>query len=136
MQQIHIGDIAGALAISMLLGILWSGSVNHKFFLRVMQALRITKKFGDENVWDFTLNLNIPNVEYAYVRDFEKKVVYSGWVKAFSDGITRRELLLEDVEIFDLDTAQKLFVTPLMYVSFSNDSFNMEFPYRGPSRRR
>ncbi len=135
MQQIHVGDIAGSLVVSVLLGILWSGSVNHSFFLRFMQTLRITKKFGDQDVWDFTLNLKIPNVEYTYVRDFEKKVVYSGWVKAFSDGTTRRELLMENVEVFDLDTAERLFETPLMYASFSNDSFNMEFPYRGSSRR-
>jgi hypothetical protein len=77
----------------------------------------------------------MPNVEYAYVRDFEKEIVYSGWVKAFSNGISRRELLMENVEVFDLDTAQKLFDTPLMYVSFSNDSFNIEFPYRSSSRR-
>jgi hypothetical protein len=36
---------------------------------------------------------------------------------------------MENVEVFDLDTAQKLLETPLLYVSFSNDSFNMEFPY-------
>jgi hypothetical protein len=75
MQRVHINDIAGALIVSVVLEVLWSGSTNHKLFLRAMQKIRITKKFGDENVWDFALNSNMPNVEYAYVRDFEKKIV-------------------------------------------------------------
>src|SRR5262249_44816412 len=110
-------DIVGATVAGTLLAIAWSKAVNSKAFIRTMQHLRITRKFGDEDVFDYTFNMTIPDVEFVNLRDFETRRIYSGYVKAYSQGGKLRELLLENAAVYDLDTGQALYEMPLLYLS-------------------
>jgi hypothetical protein len=123
-------DIFSASILSMGLAIIWSVAANRKWFLRAMQRCRVTQKYGDESVWEYTLNLGIPAVEYANIRDFDNHILYSGYIRAFSEGTGTRELLLDDAIVYDLDTAQKLFETPLLYLARKPDSLHVEYPDR------
>jgi len=125
-------DILGSSLVALLLAIAWSFAANRKWFLRAMQRLGVTHKFGDESVWDFTLNLRTPAVEYAHVRDFEHGIIYAGYIRAFSEGHGNRELLLEGAIVYDLDTAQEIFKVPLLYLSRKPESMHVEYPYAPP----
>jgi hypothetical protein len=61
-------------------------------------------------------------------RDFENKIVYSGWVISYSETEKLRELVLRDVEIFDFD-GQFLFGMPMVYLARSPENIHIEFPY-------
>jgi hypothetical protein len=61
------------------------------------------------------------------VRDFDKKMVFAGWVRAFSESEKARELLLRDVRVTDFDGAF-LYEVPLMYLAAPADTFHIEFP--------
>lgn len=108
---------------------MWSWASNHKFLIRLMQKLRVTRKFGDEDVWDYLLNSGTPNVEFVNVRDFQNKVTYAGYVRAFSERTDRRELCLENVKVYELDSSVELFEVPLLYLSKSPTDLHIEFPY-------
>jgi hypothetical protein len=124
-----IKEIGLAVVVSYVLAIAWVALATHKVFNRVLQATKITKRYGDEDLWDFAFNSTDAAVEYVHLRDFSKKIVYAGWVKAFSDRAELRELLLRDVEVYDFDS-NRLFDSPLVYVSRKRDDVDIEFPYR------
>ncbi len=122
-------EIASATFIGLVLAILWLYGSNYKWDTRFLQWIRATKTYGDEDVWDFTLNSPIAAVEYAHFRDFANQIVYAGWVQEFSETDKLRELVLRDAQIYDFE-GNLLFETPLVYLARNPDNVHVEFPYR------
>jgi hypothetical protein len=122
-------EIASATLIGLVLAILWLYASNYKVDTRFLQGIGATKKYGDEDVWDYTFNSPIAAVEYVHLRDFANKIVYSGWVKEFSETEKLRELVLRDAQIHDFE-GNLLFETPLVYLARSPENVHVEFPYR------
>jgi hypothetical protein len=122
-------EIALATLVGVLLAILWLYALNYKWDTRFLQWIRATKTYGDEDVWDFTFNSPIAAVEYVHFRDFEKKIVYAGWVKEFSETDKLRELVLRDAQVYGFD-GSLLFETPLVYLARNPEDIHVEFPYR------
>lgn len=128
-------DILITSLMATVLAVLWSAGSNRKLFMRLMQWLRVTRKFGDEGVWEFTFNMGTPSVEYVNVRDFENRVIYAGFVKAFSEGGQYREILLDQVRVSDLDSGLHLFEMPVIYLSRKPESLHIEFPFKPQPRK-
>jgi hypothetical protein len=57
-------EILSAIVVGLLLSVLWIYSVTYKLITRFLQAIRATKKYGDEDVWDYVFNSPSPSVEY------------------------------------------------------------------------
>ncbi len=121
-------EILFAIGVGILLSILWIYSVTYKWLTLFLQNIGATKKYGDEDVWDYTFNSSSPAVEYINFRDFENKLVYAGWVINYSETEKLRELVLRDVQIFDLD-GHLLFEMPMIYLSRAAGNIHIEFPY-------
>lgn len=121
------GEIVVASAVGFGLGVLWVYASTWKWLSRFLQAIRATKRYGDEDVWDFTFNSSSPSVRFVNVRDFDKKIVYAGWVKAFSETGRLRELTLLDVELYDFD-GKLLYATPRLYLARQPGDIHIEFP--------
>jgi|ERR1700733_4600881 hypothetical protein len=102
---------------------------NHSTAAKFLQWIKATKRYGDEDVWDYTFNSGRPEVEYIHLRDFEKKITYAGWVEAFSETEKQREVRLRDVIVYDFD-GNTLFETPRVYLARKMDNIDIEFPYR------
>jgi hypothetical protein len=122
-------EIASATLVGLVLAILWLYASNYKWDTRFLQGIGATKTYGDEDVWDYTFNSPIAAVEYVHFRDFANKIVYSGWVKEFSETEKLRELVLRDAQIHDFD-GNLLFETPLVYLARNPENLHVEFPYR------
>jgi hypothetical protein len=124
-----IKEIGSAIGIGSILAILWLYASNYKLLTVFLQKIGATKTYGDEDVWDFTLNSKDASVEYVNFRDFSNNIVYAGWVNTFSETEKLRELVLRDVEVYDFD-GKKLFAVPLLYLARSPENIHIEFPYR------
>jgi hypothetical protein len=122
-------DVIRTTLLAPFLATAWSFAANRKYFLRLMQYIGVTRKFGDESVWDFTMNMRTPAVEYVNLRDFENRIIYSGYVMAFSEGKGSREILLDNAIVYDLETAKELSRAPLLYLSLKPDCVHVEYPY-------
>jgi hypothetical protein len=118
-----------ASLVSLFCAVIWLYSSNYKLLTRLLQWIKATKRYGDEDVWDFTFNSGKPEVEYVHVRDFDKKITYAGWVEAFSETEKLRELRLRDVIVYDFEGGI-LFETPRVYLARKMDNIDIEFPYR------
>jgi len=55
--------------------------VNYKIFHKFAQKLLISQKYGDENLYSYYLNAK--EIDWVYVRDFERKLTYQGRVISF-----------------------------------------------------
>jgi len=121
--------IFAASVVSIGCAVLWLYASTYKLLTRLLQWMNATKRYGDEDVWDFTFNSGRPEVEYIHLRDFEKKITYAGWVEAFSETEKQRELRLRDVIAYDFE-GNILFETPRVYLARKMDNIDIEFPYR------
>lgn len=121
-------EVLSAVVCSIALALLWTYVATYKLLVRLLHLIRATKRYGNEDVWDFTFSSREAAVEYVNFRDLVNQIVYSGWVKAFSETDKLRELVLRDVEVFDFQ-GNKLFAVPLLYLARPSDNLHIEFPY-------
>ena len=122
-------EIGWAVLVGFILALIWIYAATYKWLTRFLQWMGATKTYGDEDVWDFTFNARIPAVEYINPRDFDKKLIYSGWVRTFSESSQLRELVLRDAKLFDFD-GRTVLETPLLYIARKPENIDIEFPYR------
>ena len=131
----HFADeILISIPVTLVLAVLWVYAATYKLLHRLLLWMRATKKYGDEDVWDYTFNSPGEEVEYVHVRDFDRGTTYAGWVRAFSATGRQRELLLRDVIVYDKDRGSSVPV-PLLYLARDGESIHIEFPYRRAERR-
>lgn len=77
------GEIIVATAVGFCLAILWIYAANWKLLTRLLHAIRATRRYGDDDVWDFTFNSTATASRFVNIRDSDKKIVYTGGVNAF-----------------------------------------------------
>jgi hypothetical protein len=125
-----VDEILWSIPTAFVLGIVWVYTATYKFLTRFLQSIGATKRYGDEDVWDFTLNSSSPAAEYVHVHDFAKELIFAGWVDTFSETDKLRELVLRDVIVmnFDADVVDEY---PRLYLARESSDLTVEFPYRG-----
>jgi putative flippase GtrA len=97
---------------------------NHKIHFRIAQRLRLTKRFGDQDVWSYLFNS--PDVEWVTVRDHKRNLVYDGRVRFFSEDSKNAELYLQDAKVYDNASGDFLYEVAGMYVSLDRTDLTIE----------
>jgi hypothetical protein len=108
-----IKEILYAIGVAIIASIVTLYVENYKMLTWIVKTIRASKRYGDEDVWDFVFNSS-PNTEnYVFVRDFEQRVVYAGYVDLFS------ETDFESVEMYQM---------PRVYLAREREHIHIEFP--------
>lgn len=128
--SIFVDELIIGVLIATILSIIWLYVHTYKLVARFLQTIGATQRFADEDVWDFAFNSRDAASEYINLRDFNKRIVYSGYVRAFSETPTLRELVLRDVQVHDFE-GNLLFSMPQMYLAREPGDLHIEFPYSG-----
>lgn len=118
---------ATAVALVMSLAHVWFDS--RKLFARFLLSVKIAMRYGPEDVWDYTFTKGDQLSEYLNLRDFDKEIIYSGYVLLYSESEKLRELVLRDVIVYSFDGSE-LFRAPRVYISRDKDNIDIEFPDR------
>lgn len=113
-----------ATSLAPVIAALSASVANHKLINRVAQKLRISTKYGDENLFSFFLNAK--EVDWVYVRDKSGELTYQGRVTSFSETDSIQELVLSEVSVFEYETSAELYSVPLVYLSKPTGSFMIE----------
>ena len=74
---INTKEILYACIISIALGFLISLFVEKKFLSRFAQFIRLSNRFGDQDVWDFIFNSSEPT-DWVVIRDPKNNFIYEG----------------------------------------------------------
>ena len=97
--SLNFFEIVYASILSMLVGLVSGVFYNRKIPFRIARWLHITQHYGDDDVWSYVTNSD--DVEWLFVRDHKVGLVYYGSLSVFSESDEKRELLLEDVDVYD-----------------------------------
>ncbi len=117
---ISISEVAYSCLSGILLAFFISAAVQNKWLNIIAKKLKISNKFGDEDLYYYFLNAK--EIDWVWVRDEENGYTYEGHVDSFSETKTIRELLLTDVKVYPYDSDKELYHVPALYLSFSKDS--------------
>lgn len=124
-------SILVSICIAPVLAFALSAVKNHKLVNRTARAMRVTKKFGDRDVWSFLMNSE--STDWVVVRDPEHGLYYLGQITAYSDEESTREILLRNTRVFDNVTGEQRYLAGDVYFSFAREGAILEIPDEGES---
>lgn len=124
--RLDIGEISWVSGVAVVVGLVFSFAIAHKWPNDFGQRSGISLKFGDANVWSRTFNSK--ETQWATVRDIERELMFSGYVEAFSDVEDVAELLLGQVEVYNEKTGAKLYEADHLYLSRRKEDLTVEIP--------
>jgi hypothetical protein len=127
-KDIPYNVILKASLISIFVGFAATGIDHYKLINRFGKLIKLTNKYGDENLYSYFLNAK--EVEEVYVRDIQNKLTYHGLVNSFSETDEIKELVLLDVIVYDYETSEKLYSLDKIYLSKSKENLIIELPYK------
>ncbi|MFV1579156.1 MULTISPECIES: DUF6338 family protein [unclassified Phaeobacter] len=122
-------EIAWSVPLSFSLAVCWLWIVKFRLLVKLLHKIGATRRYGDEDVWSYTLNSDQANVEYVHFRDLENGFIFAGWVNAYSESEDFREILLASVIVYD-EAGNEISRAPFLYLSRPKNNIWMEFPYR------
>jgi len=128
LQSSVVDDILVATAVSVVLAPAWLKIQRHRLVIRFLQRIGATKRYGDEDVWDFLLSSDDPTSLYVNVRDGQTGQTFSGYVEMFSQAPGLRELALSQVQGFDTRTGEKTIEVTRLYLARDPKGMTLEFP--------
>ncbi len=114
--------------ISVFLGALISLIEQKKWINKFAQWLRISSKYGDENL--YTYFLNSEQIDEIYLRDIENNLTYHGVIAAYSETEDIKEIVLNDVTVYQYTTSEKLYDIERIYISKPKDCLIIETPFK------
>ena len=115
-----------AIIVSGILAIALSYVFNYKLITKLGRLIRATRRFGDEDVWEYLHNS--PDVEWVYLRDHQQGVTYYGRVAYFSDRFQDRELVLTEVIVYNNESGEQLYDLDGAYVARDSSTMTIEVP--------
>lgn len=124
--KIDLAEVLWATILAPFVAAIAAAVVNLKLITRVATRLRISNKYGDENLYSFFLNSE--GVDWVYVRDKETEVTYFGKVLSFAEYSGTQELVLDDVSVYDIATSAYLYSVARVYLTKPMGHFIIEVP--------
>jgi hypothetical protein len=114
-----------ATVIGIVMSLMLSFAINRKYINKLGQKLRITKKYGDESVWNYFHNKD--ESRWVTIRDKINDLMYVGWIEVFSeDNLEYDELVLRDVVVYKNSTAEKQYTVDEIYICRKREELSIE----------
>jgi hypothetical protein len=123
---IPIKQVALALFVAMPVALLAGYIHNFKVVTFCGRLLRATGRMADEDVWE--LFFTAKKTKWILLRDHKYCLAYYGLARFYSDSDRDRELVLENVTVYNNDTAAMLYSVPTMYLCRSKEELTVELP--------
>lgn len=121
-------EILWSSVTALVFSIAWIYGSTYRLMTRFLNWSRATTTHGKRDIWDLTFSSLGKATHYVHVRDFEREIIYAGWVQGYSESGNLREILLMDAQVWDQD--QNHLDVPLLYLSRPDSDLHLEFPYR------
>jgi hypothetical protein len=123
-NRIPFLEILFASLLSIIIGLFVTYLDSKKILHHISNKLNISNKYGDENL--FTNFLNSNDLEWVYVRDLKNQLTYKGSVKMFSETENLKEIVLENVTVFNYPDSLLLYSIPKIYLSLQLNEIIIE----------
>jgi len=107
-------EVFQATVLSLPVAYFSSFVVNYKILNKISQLLRVSDKYGDENLYSFYLNAK--EIDWIYIRDIENNLTYEGKVFSYSENDTIQEIVLSDVTVYSYRDSEEYYSIPSLYL--------------------
>lgn len=113
---------------ALFIGLVVSAIDHFKILNWFAKKIKISNKYGDENLYSHFLNAS--NVSEIYVRDLENNTTYHGMIDSFSETDTTCEIVLWDVAVYSNDTSELANKLDKVYLSRPKNNITIELPIK------
>jgi len=120
-------EVLSVCGIAIINGFLLSALINRNLLNRLARVLRVTKKFGNFDVWGYVCNSPIDSLKWVRIRDHRHDLCYEGWVEAFSDTNAGCEVFIREVRVFKNESGEFLYAVPGVYSALDPRDVTIEF---------
>lgn len=124
---IPLHEVGWATVLAPIIALLAAFIVNYKLLNKFAQLLKISQKYGDENLFSFFLTLQ--QVDWVYIRDKDKGLTYFGRVVSYSECDNMQEVVLSDVDVCEYESSDHLYSVSIVYLSRPVGCFVIEVPH-------
>lgn len=98
--------------------------INHKIFNKFAKLLKVSNKYGDENLFSYYLNAR--EIDWIYVRDPDNNLTYQGRIVSNSENDHIQELVLSEVTVYRYVDSAFLYSVPTVYLTKAMGQFIIE----------
>jgi len=119
-------EVAIACIYSFFLGLIISACIQNKLLHRLAKFLKVSDKYGGETL--FTFFMNDQEVNWVWVQDPIRGLIYEGLRESFSECDNIREIVLRDVKIYNYEDSEFLYELPAIYLSCKIGDLIIELP--------
>lgn len=110
--------------VSIFVGFVAAFVDNKKIINRMGGCLKVSNKFGEENL--YMKFLNSPDIDYIYIRDTLNKLTYFGYVESYSESENFKEIVLGNVSVYNYPECDFLYDVDKIYLCFPVNSVIFE----------
>ncbi len=126
-KEIPFEAVIKAIIASIFIGFICAGLDNFKIINKIGKFLKLTTKYGDENLYSYFLNAD--NVNEIYFRDISNNITYHGIINSYSETSEFKEIVLRDVKVYDYTTSDLMYELDKVYLSRPKDQIIIEVPF-------
>lgn len=126
-KEIPFDVVWKACIAGILIGFISVAIDTHKLISKLARKLKISNKYGDENLYSYFLGSK--EVNEVYVRDKANNLTYWGFVDSYSETEEASEIVLRAVRVYDYETSDYLYDSDKVYLSRKKDEITIELPY-------
>jgi len=123
-SKIRVLEVFQATMLAIPVAYFASSVVNFKFFNKISQSLRISNKYGDENLFSFYLTSK--EIDWVYVRDIKNNLTYQGQVVSYSENASIQEIVLSNVTVYSYKDSEEYYSVPSLYLCKNMGTFIIE----------
>lgn len=124
--QIDKKEVFLVTAISVPVAFIVAWAINQKLLNKLAQRIRVSAKYGDENLYSYFLNAE--EIDWVYIRDIENDLTYEGRVVSYSESENTHEIVLSEVKVYRYSDSSELYEMPKMYISRDFGKLIIESP--------
>lgn len=117
-------EICQAVLLALPVALIASYTINYKFFNKIAQKIKVSYKYGDENL--FSYYLNTKEIDWVTIRDTENNLTYEGRVISHSENDNIQEIVLSEVTVYRYTDSAELYSIPTIYLSRASGKFVIE----------
>lgn len=117
-------EIIFASQIAIVLGFLGSLLDKYKLINKIGRTLKVSNKYGDENLFSFFLNAKETN--YVYIRQIKDNLTYHGFVESYSENEVVSEVALSNVKVYSYSDSELLYEVDRIYISLNKSEIIIE----------
>jgi hypothetical protein len=112
--------------LGFILALILSIVINKRWFHRILQELKITKRYSEPDLWSYLFNSE--NEYGVSVIDYQNNKIYKGKINSYSDTLGEvAELYLENVSVFDEKSGDYLYDVDKIYLSRESKNITIEY---------